>query len=111
MNWQEQLEAFRRANPDLPEGEDVAAEPREEKSVKQPPVHMRIERKGRGGKTVTIIGGWVIDADCLADVTTQLKKRLGTGGTIEDGEIVIQGDRRTQISTLLPQLGYKIKNA
>lgn len=68
-----------------------------------------MERKGRGGKTATIISGFTIDDDAIARLASQLKTRLGTGGSARGGEILIQGDRRKDVAAALNQLGFKTK--
>lgn len=112
MNWQEQLKAFRDANPDLPEGEDVVEEPVDEEAEmrrRQPRLDVRMERKGRAGKTATLITGWILDHDQLLAVASRLKQRMGVGGSVADGEILIQGDRRDQAVALLTELGFKAR--
>ena len=66
-----------------------------------------IERHHRGGKTVTLVRGFVGSDDDLADLAKQLKTRCGTGGSAKDGEIVIQGELKEKIVALLLQMGYK----
>ena len=55
------------------------------------------ETKGRGGKGVTIISDLPLDETGLTELATKLKTRLGTGGTVKDGRIEIQGDHRDRI--------------
>ena len=66
---------------------------------------LRIEKQGRGGKTVTVIDRLPKNNDYLQKLTTLLKKKCGSGGTFsaegKDGVIEIQGDRREQIRTIL----------
>ncbi len=69
------------------------------------------ETKGHGGKTVTIIGNISIDNSKLKDMAKQLKNRCGTGGTIKDNEIIIQGDHREVILQELTKQGYRAKIA
>jgi len=74
-------------------------------------VRVRRERKGHGGKTVTVIDG-VIGSDTeLAALAQQLKKLCGSGGTIKDGNIEIQGDHCDKVMAKLTALGYKVKRA
>ncbi len=65
--------------------------------------------KGRGGKTVTLITGLPLTAAALQALATTLKKRCGTGGTVKDGTIEIQGEHRDDIIAQLQQLGYRPK--
>jgi translation initiation factor 1 len=74
-------------------------------------VHVRLERKGRKGKSVTLIDGLRIPATNREALLKQLKTKLGTGGTERDGIIEIQGDHRDAIIPLLQDMGYKAKRA
>ncbi|HLX39052.1 MAG TPA: translation initiation factor Sui1 [Ktedonobacteraceae bacterium] len=74
-------------------------------------VRVMRDRKGRGGKTVTVITGVPANADALATLAQQLKKLCGTGGTVKDGTIEIQGDHCDKVQTRLTEMGYKVKRA
>jgi predicted translation initiation factor SUI1 len=69
------------------------------------------QTKGRGGKGVTIISDLPLNEEGLAELATKLKTRLGTGGTVKDGRIEIQGDQRDRIIQELEGLGYRAKRA
>ena len=69
-------------------------------------LRVRIERKGRGGKTVTIVAGFEGSDDDLEALGKLLKSRLGTGGSAKDGMIIIQGDVRDRLAELLLKEGY-----
>ena len=69
------------------------------------------ETKGRKGKGVTVITGLPLAHDELARLATRLKKRCGSGGTVRDGVIEIQGDHRDLLVTELDGLGYRVKRA
>lgn len=69
------------------------------------------ETKGRGGKGVTIISDLPLNDSGLAELAAKLKSRLGTGGTVKDGRIEIQGDQRDRIVAELEGLGYRVKRA
>ena len=75
------------------------------------PVRVGRERKGRGGKTVSIITGVMSRETGQQALLKLLKGKLGTGGTLEDGNIIIQGDHRERIVEILNELGYKAKVA
>ena len=65
--------------------------------------------KGRGGKTVTIVKGFIgLEAD-LKKLGKLLKNKCGVGGSIKNGEIIIQGNHRDQIMEILKKDGYKVK--
>jgi translation initiation factor 1 len=69
------------------------------------------ETKGRRGKGVTIITGVPLNAEGLQELATKLKNRCGTGGTVKDDHIEIQGDHRATVLAELEKLGYKAKRA
>ncbi|MCP4426906.1 MAG: stress response translation initiation inhibitor YciH [Chloroflexi bacterium] len=69
------------------------------------------DRKGRGGKTVTVIRDLQLTPEDLAALGKQLKKKCGSGGAIKDGNIEIQGDHREKAAAELQKLGYKTKLA
>jgi translation initiation factor 1 len=72
---------------------------------------VRRETQGRGGKTVTTISGLGLASDALADLASELKRRCGTGGSVKDWVIEIQGDHRDVIVQELEKRGYKVKLA
>lgn len=69
-------------------------------------LRISIERHHRGGKTAIVIRGFVGTDDDLSDLARQLKNRLGVGGSAKEGEIIIQGELKEKVTTLLNSLGY-----
>jgi translation initiation factor 1 len=69
------------------------------------------ETKGRKGKGVTVISGVPLAGDALEELATRLKKRCGSGGTVDGGVIEIQGDHRDMLVTELGKLGYTVRRA
>lgn len=74
-------------------------------------VRIRRETKGRNGKGVTVIAGVPLEESALQALGKQLKARCGTGGTVKDGNIEIQGDHRELIFSELTKLGWTVKKA
>ncbi|AUT00718.1 MULTISPECIES: translation initiation factor [unclassified Nostoc] len=72
-------------------------------------VRVQATRAGRKGKTVTVITGFQTKPETLADLVKKLKTQCGTGGTVKDNEIEIQGDHKQKILEILLSLGYKAK--
>lgn len=74
-------------------------------------VRIRLETKGRKGKGVTVIEGAPVAGAELDALGKALKQRCGSGGTVKDGNIEIQGDHRVIIIAELTRLGWKVKKA
>ncbi len=74
-------------------------------------VRVSRETKGRGGKAVTLVRGVLLDAAALTDLGKQLKAACGTGGTVKDGVIEVQGDHIERVMQILKTQGYTVKRA
>lgn len=74
-------------------------------------VRVSRESKGRGGKVVTVINGLALAPAALAGLGKQLKATCGTGGTVKEGTIELQGDHCERVAALLRQQGHKVKRA
>ena len=70
---------------------------------------IEFEKKHRGGKTVSIVRGFIGSTEDIEQLGKILKTKCGTGGSVKDGEIIIQGDKREQMIKILTDLGYKTK--
>lgn len=113
MDWKEAL---------LAKSREMGIEPAESSSpaagtpaaesfnpAKHPALHVLVERKGRGGKTATIIEGFECSPAELKRIAADLKSALGTGGSARGGEILIQGDCKERVRTELTRMGFKLK--
>lgn len=87
--------ATERATPDLP--------------PQQQDLRVQVSRKGRGGKTVTVISGFQSKPETLAALLKQLKTQCGSGGTMKEQTLEIQGDHAQTLLDLLVKAGYKAK--
>ena len=74
-------------------------------------IRIRREKKGRRGKTVTAINGFDSSTDELKQIAKDIKAKCGTGGSIKDGVIIIQGDHRQAIQRELKKQGFNVKLA
>ena len=95
---------------------DPEPEAERKPAAKSPPprqqqVRVALERKGRGGKSVSLITGVTAAPAELEKLCKLLKNRLGTGGAVKDQVIEIQGDQRDKIVAILLELGYQVKKA
>jgi translation initiation factor 1 len=88
-------DALERGVPDLPPS--------------QQNIRVQVSRKGRGGKTVTVVSGFQAKSETLTDLLKKLKAQCGTGGTAREETLEIQGDHAQKLLQILVQLGYKAK--
>jgi translation initiation factor 1 len=77
----------------------------------QQTVYLHRESSGRGGKAVSLVKNLTLSENDLRSLAKKLKQECGTGGTIKDGIIEIQGEHRERIAQVLQKLGYKVKIA
>ena len=104
-DWKDRLGVMYSTNPNFNYQTDEEPE-QELLPPQQQKLRLRMEKNGRGGKTVTVISGFIgpqADMDALART---LKTFCGCGGSAKDGEIIIQGDFREKLKAKLISLGY-----
>lgn len=104
-DWKERLGMVYSTNPDFTYNYD---EEQEEETLAPEKQNLRVWRdtKGRGGKIATIVRGFVGSTEDLQNLGRTLKQGCGVGGSVKDGEIIIQGDHRDRVTALLIQKGY-----
>lgn len=90
-------DAFERGVPDLPPN--------------QQSLRVQVSRKGRKGKTVTVINGFQNSPATLAKLAKDLKSQCGSGGAVKDASIEIQGDHAAKLVSLLQSKGYQVKRS
>ena len=101
-DWKDRLNIVYSTNPDFnyqldEEEEPATVDPKQQK--------LRVS-KGRGGKTVTVISGFIGPEDDLKELGRLLKTKCGVGGAVKDGEILIQGEFKQRIIDLLKAEGF-----
>lgn len=72
-------------------------------------LHVLIDKKGRKGKVATIIEGFTLPDEEVAEIASELKRRIGTGGSSRGGEILLQGDWLAKAKQLLAAKGFRVK--
>jgi len=108
-DWKGRLGVVFSTNPDFNynaenEGELAATLPPDKQNL-----IVCIDRKQRAGKQVTLVKGFRGTQNDLEELGRMLKNRCGVGGSVKDGEVIIQGDFRDRLVVLLQSLGYKVK--
>ncbi|MBQ0023664.1 MAG: translation initiation factor [Prevotellaceae bacterium] len=92
-------------NPDYEYEDDSVAE-NDTLPKNQQKLRLSMERSGRGGKTVTIVRGFIGTDDDLQTLGKLLKQKCGVGGSVKNGEVIIQGDLRLRLVEILKKEGY-----
>ena len=104
-DWKDRLNVVYSTNPDF-QYENIEEEETETLPKSQQKLRVNMEKKGRGGKTVTLIKGFIGTEDDLKELGKLLKTKCGVGGSAKEGEIIIQGDFKQRIIELLKTEGY-----
>lgn len=107
-DWKKRLGVVFSTNPDFSYETEEDTEPQTLEPSRQSLI-VSIDRKGRSGKQVTLVSGFVGTSEDLAELGRTLKVKCGVGGSAKDGEITIQGDFRDRVTSLLKDMGYKAR--
>ena len=105
-DWKSRLNVVYSTNPDFNyESEDKHEEQETLETGKQE-LRVKLDKKNRGGKVVTLVSGFTGSEDDLKTLAKLLKAKCGVGGSAKDGEIIVQGDFKAKIVELLRKEGY-----
>lgn len=96
---------------DLRKQKDITPNASSSLPPQQQTIYLHRDSSGRGGKAVTLVKNLVLSLDDIKALAKKLKQECGTGGTVKDGVIEIQGEQRKKIADVLQKLGYKVKIA
>ena len=108
-NWKHRLGIVYSTNKEFDYKKDNDNADAETLSPEKQHLIVSIDRSHRAGKQVTLIKGFIGKEDDLETLGKQLKVKCGVGGSVKDGEIILQGDFRERIIVLLAAMGYKAK--
>ena len=106
-DWKSRLGVMYSTNPDYKYQMDEEAEEETLPKEKQR-LHITLEKRNRGGKVVTLVSGFRGMGNDRSALGKWLKTRCGVGGSVKDGEIIIQGDWRRKVTDLLTEEGYHV---
>ena len=105
-NWKDRVNVVYSTNPNYNYEENEEQDDLQTLPPQQQKLRVQLDRKNRGGKVVTLITGFVGSDEDLKDLGKTLKSKCGVGGSAKNNEIIVQGDFKERIVTLLKELGY-----
>ena len=106
-DWKNRLGVMYSTNPDYKYQMDEEAKEETLPKEKQR-LHITLEKRNRGDKIVTLVSGFRGTGNDRSALGKWLKTRCGVGGSVKDGEIIIQGDWRRKVTDLLTEEGYHV---
>ena len=104
-DWKERLGIVYSTNPNY-QFQDITEQKQEPLPPERQKLRVTVEKHGHGGKTVTVIRGFKGPEESIKELARSLKTFCGTGGSMKDGEILIQGDNKEKIVMQLRSSGY-----
>ncbi|MFA6769774.1 MAG: translation initiation factor [Bacteroidales bacterium] len=108
-DWKSRLGVVFSTNPEFGYQNEQEEETKEIVANDKQKLTVSLDKRNRRGKQVTIVTGYRGSAQALEELEKILKTKCGTGGSAKDGEIIIQGDFRSKVVSVLESLGYNAK--
>lgn len=109
-DWKKRLGMVYSTNPDF-QFESGEQEETETVAPQQQQLYVSLDKKNRKGKKVTLVEGFIGTPEDLRSLARELKSSCGVGGSVGDNNILIQGDFRDRVITLLQEKGFKVKRS
>ena len=109
-DWKKRLGVVYSTDPEY----DFNAGGKEQQETLEPSqqkLYVKLDRKNRKGKSVTLVEGFVGDESDLRELGKELKSKCGVGGSAKDGLILLQGDFRERVFSLLQEKGFNVKKS
>ena len=107
-DWKERLGTVYSTNPDY-NYEENEGDKKETLPTQQQKLYVSLDKKNRKGKAVSLIEGFIGKEEDLKKLGKMIKSKCGVGGSVKNGEILIQGDFRKKIIEILQNEGYQVK--
>ena len=107
-DWKKRLGMVYSTNPDFQYESDDKGE-RETLTPQQQKLYVSLDKKNRKGKKVTLVEGFVGSSEDIKNLAKDLKSKCGVGGSVSENSILIQGDFRDRLMSLLQEQGFKVK--
>lgn len=111
-DWKDKLAALKDSVIQTEDKESIFESDYESKTnmkTQKTPLTVIVDKKGRNGKVATIIEGFDIEQSEIDNLASLLKKKLGVGGSVREGEILIQGDHKDKVIGFLKEKNFKIR--
>ena len=109
-DWKKRLGMVYSTNPDF-QYESGATEEKQTVPSQKQKLYVSLDKKNRKGKKVTLVEGFVGSTEDIKNLAKELKSKCGVGGSVSDSNILIQGDFRERVMSLLQEQGFKVKRS
>jgi len=109
QDWKDKLGMAFSVSPDTPSEPEESQEQAPSVAPNKQTLYVELDKKGRNGKSATLVTGFEGTDDELKELARMLKTQCGVGGSTRDGEILIQGNFRDKVMDILKNQGFKVK--